>query len=309
MFKKCLLSVGLLSGLLWGGAPDPYPDGELGHMVKLGETLMAQTGTHPMSAKYVTNKLSCKNCHPAGDDGRAGTKTTPTSSLLGAAAAYPAFSSKQGVIITLQDRISDCFMDCMSGPRSPIDSDVNIALTAYITWLSHKTQIKMNPRQPVSMLTDTTWYEGKKKFTTIQKKATHKNYLSGEKKYRNACASCHGIHGQGTQAAPPLWGKDKQGHWLSYNANSGLAALHKAATWIQQNMPFGNEGTLSDQDAADIALYVCAQPREPFDTKKALRLTKGLYRSKHTDRTESVRSQFKKFGLDIDTIRGDHVIP
>lgn len=309
MFIRGFLSIGLLSGVLLGGAPDSYPPGELGRMVKLGETLMTQTGTHPLSAKYVTNKLSCQSCHPAGDDGRTGTRTTPTSSLLGAAAAYPALSSKQGVIITLQDRISDCFMDCMSGPRSPVDSEANIALTAYVTWLSHKTPVKMNPRQPVSMLTDMTWHEGKKKFLTIQKKATHKNYLSGKKKYLNTCAACHGDHGQGTQAAPPLWGKDKQGNWLSYDANSGLSVLEKSATWIQQNMPSGAEGTLSDQEAADVALYLCAQPREPFDTKKALRLTKGLYRSKYPNRIETVRNQFEKLGLNVDTIRGDHVIP
>jgi len=310
MIKRIVtVSCALSTLLIGGGAPDAYPKGELGRIVKLGEAIIQHTGTHPLSAKYVGNKLTCKNCHPAGVDGRPGTRETPTSSLLGASAAYPAFSSKQGTIITLQDRISDCFMDCMSGPRSPVDSDVNVALTTYVTWLSHKTKVKMNPHQPVSMLTDMTWKTGKDKFTAIQKKATHKNYLSGKKFYMKKCASCHGKKGEGKTGFPPLWGKDKQGHWLSYDANSGLAALHKAATWIQQNMPFGQEGTLSDREAADIALFVCAQPREAFDTQKALRLTKGLYRSKHPNRTETVRNQFKKFGLDIDTIRGDQVIP
>jgi len=322
MYKNNLFQSLVVVGLLLGGGTTfaasilgdqpvvlEYPEGELGRMVKLGEEIMAHTNTHPLSARYVANKLTCKNCHPAGSDGRAGSRTTPTSSLLGAAAVYPAFSAKQGTIISLQDRISDCFMDCMSGPRSPVDSDVNMALTAYVTWLSHSHKIKMNPHQPVSMITDETWSKGKEKFAGIQKQATHQNYLSGQKIYQEKCASCHGKQGQGTVAGPPLWGKDKQGNWLAYDANSGLASLHKAGTWIQQNMPFGQEGTLGDQESADVALYLCAQPKEAFDTQKALRLTKGLYRSKHPNRTETVRNQFNKFGLDIDEIRGDHVIP
>jgi len=310
MKKVMTLGVLGLTSLYGGAQPESYPPGQLGEFVKLGEAIFHHTGTHPLSKKYVTNKLTCKNCHPAGKDGRGGTKETPTSTLLGAAAAYPARSGKQGTIITLQDRISDCFMDCMSGPRSPIDSDVNIALAAYIGWLSHGHQYRMNEEQPINAISNAAWKQGKEKFSVLQEKATHKNYLRGQKLFGEKCAACHGKNGEGLGTNPPLWGKDKKtGTWLAYDANSGLAALHKAATWIQQNMPFGAEGTLNDQDAADIALYLAAQPHEDFNTKKALRHTTGIYRSLYKDRTETVRNQFKKFHLDIDKIRGDHLIP
>jgi len=296
--------------LYGGSAPKEYPPGQLGEFVKLGEDIFHHTGTHPMSKKYVTNRLTCKSCHPAGEDGRGGTKDTPTSTLLGAASTYPARSSKQGTIITLQDRISDCFMDCMSGPRSPIDSDVNIALSTYIGWLSRGHAFKMNHDQPINELSNKAWRSGKDKFTEIQKNATHQNYLRGKKRFGEKCTMCHGVDGAGIATFPPLWGKDKKtGEWLSYDANSGLAALHKAATWIQHNMPSGQEGTLSDEDAADIAVYLTAQPREDFDTQKALRLTKGIYRSAHQNRKVSVRSQFEEFKLNVDEIRGDKVIP
>jgi thiosulfate dehydrogenase len=198
----------------------------------------------------------------------------------------------------------------MSGARSPVDSDTNIALTAYMGWLSQGYRYKMNNMQPINEISNRVWSNGKKKFAIIQRKATHKNYLNGKKLYLKKCSSCHGKNGAGISPNPPLWGRDKKtGQWLSYDANSGLEALHKAAIWIQKNMPFGKENTLKDQEAADIAIYITAQPHESFDTKKALRFTKGLYRSKYPNRKESVRNQFKKFNLDIDKIRGDKVIP
>ena len=75
-------------------------------------------------------------------------------------------------------------------------------------------------------------------------------------------------------------------------------------------MPMGQGGTLKDQEAADIMLYVDAQPRADFDLKKGLLPASkmGYYNSKVLHEKHSVRSNFKQFGLDVDAIRGDKKI-
>ena len=110
---------------------------------------------------------------------------------------------------------------------------------------------------------------------------------------------------------PPLWGKSADGKWLSYNTGAGMSKLNKGAAWVQSNMPLGQGGSLSDQEAADIMLYVDAQPRADFDLKKGLFPPEkmGYYNSKVLEEKHSVRSNFKAFGLDVDAIRGDKVIP
>jgi thiosulfate dehydrogenase len=59
-------------------------------------------------------------------------------------------------------------------------------------------------------------------------------------------------------AFPPLWGPD------SFNRGAGMARVSIAAAFIQAKMPLGAGGTLSDQEAYDIAAYVTSQPRPAF---------------------------------------------
>ncbi len=75
-------------------------------------------------------------------------------------------------------------------------------------------------------------------------------------------------------------------------------------------MPFGQGGSLSDQEAADVMLYVNAQERADFDLSKGLlpKEQMGYYNSKVLEEKHFIRSNFKDMGLDIDKIRGDHKI-
>ncbi|HSR73885.1 MAG TPA: hypothetical protein VLL31_03505, partial [Sulfurovum sp.] len=70
------------------------------------------------------------------------------------------------------------------------------------------------------------------------------------------------------------------------------------------------EGTLSDQEAADVTLYMNAQERADFDLKKGLlpKEEMGYYNSPVLEEHSSVRKNFDTFDLDIDVIRGDKKI-
>ena len=80
-------------------SPPAYPPGQLGEMVKLGEDIIMHTNTHPLSRGLVGNKLTCASCHING-----GKTNAIGTSFIGTAAVFPAFSAREGAVLSLQDR-------------------------------------------------------------------------------------------------------------------------------------------------------------------------------------------------------------
>jgi thiosulfate dehydrogenase len=76
------------------------------------------------------------------------------------------------------------------------------------------------------------------------------------------CASCPGIDGQGPPLAPPTWGP------RSFNIGAGMARIRTAAGFIRHNMPFDRPGTLTDQEAIDVAAYLVSRPRPDLPGKE-----------------------------------------
>lgn len=114
------------------------PKGPLGDTIKLGRLLVEQTAKHPLSKPFVGNDLNCTSCHlKNGTDTKAAT-------FIGVATAYPAWSPREQRVITLEDRILNCFMRSCNGIRPPLGSEVSVAITAYITWLSTDQPLRMN---------------------------------------------------------------------------------------------------------------------------------------------------------------------
>lgn len=100
------------------------PLGKLGEVIRLGEAIVKNTSTHPLSKAYVGNALKCTSCHlDNGKHPRAGT-------FLATATAYPAWSPRENRVITLEDRVLNCFMRSCNGTRPPLGSQVSVAVTA-----------------------------------------------------------------------------------------------------------------------------------------------------------------------------------
>ena len=92
------------------------------------------------------------------------------------------------------------------------------------------------------------------------------NAINGKQVYAAKCASCHGAEGLGLKAGagyafPPLWGKD------SFNDGAGMARTYTAAGFVKHNMPLGQGGSLSDQDALDVSEYFTHKPRPVYAAK------------------------------------------
>lgn len=228
-------------------ATPKVPDGPLGETIKLGEELVETTAAHPLTKEYVGNRLNCTSCHlKNGTDPKAAT-------FIGIATAYPAWSPREERVVTLEDRVLNCFMRSCNGVRPPLGSKPSVAITAYITWLSAGQPIKQNGKSP----------QGPNAVPRLTMKADKADLARGEKLYGAKCASCHARDGAGRKENPPVW--DEQ----SFNQGAGLANVDKLAAWLKVAMPL-DDPDLTEQEAVDIAAYVNSKPRPAFVLKDHL---------------------------------------
>ncbi len=223
------------------------PPGELGRVIELGRQIVENTKDHPLSKPYVGNALNCTSCHLD-----AGTHPS-AASFLGVATAYPAWSPREKRVITLQDRALNCFMRSQNGTRPPVGSEVAIAVTAYITWLSTGQPIQPNPEKPL----------GPNAVPPLSPNNTKPNAQRGANLYAEHCASCHGDDGLGNAEGPPVWGDQ------SYNDGAGLSRVPKLAAWLKVSMPL-DDPFLSSDEAFDIAAFINSHPRPKFDLDRHL---------------------------------------
>jgi len=218
-----------------------FPEGELGNVIKLGQTLIEDTSTHPLTKDYVGNALNCTSCHlQNGLDPKA-------ASFIGVASAYPAWSPREKRVITLEDRILNCFMRSCNGIRPPLGSRPSVAIAAWITWLSKDTPIQMNARRPA----------GPNAIRQLSVEASSADKQRGAVLYADRCASCHAENGAGIDENPPVWGG------RSYNQGAGFANNAQLAAWLKVAMPL-DDATLTEQEAIDIAAYVNSYERPVF---------------------------------------------
>lgn len=223
------------------------PSGPLGETIRLGQELVERTTTHPMSKLFVDNDLSCTSCHlKNGTDPKAAT-------FLGVAAAYPAWSPREQRVITLEDRILNCFMRSCNGVRPPLGSKVSVAIASYITWLSEGKILRMNAENP----------KGPNAVPRLAVKLESASIERGERLYSKKCVTCHGKDGAGEDDNPPIWGR------RSFNQGAGLADTLQLASWLKVAMPL-DETDLADQEALDIAAFVNTHDRPAFDLKNHL---------------------------------------
>jgi thiosulfate dehydrogenase len=246
-FAATLLLMAGLTAMAQEPVSKEQVDDKLAEVVKLGEAIVENTTTHPMSKGYVGNALNCTSCHL--DNGRhekAGT-------FLGTATAYPAWSQRENRVITLEDRVLNCFMRSCNGTRPPLGSEVSVAVTAYITSLSQGQTLRMNSKRPI----------GPGAIKLLAVKPDQADIQRGAVLYTSRCAECHQKDGQGDKDNPPVWGE------RSYNDGAGLSSVENLAAWLKVAMPL-DDTDLTDQQALDIAAYVNSHQRSHFEISKHL---------------------------------------
>jgi thiosulfate dehydrogenase len=218
----------------------PLPSSQQ-QLIRQGKLIFDDTPRY--AAEWTGNVLSCTDCHRLSG-------TVPYATPLTATAArYPRFSKRAGHIVTLQQRIQECFVRSENGKPLPVNSPQMNALVAYL----HSISASPDSTSP-----------GKSKpakyLPLVALPALTGNPARGKVLYMAQCAACHQANGEGRpEAFPPVWGPD------SYNDGAGMSHNAKFAAWIQYNMPIQSPGTLTAQQAWDIAAYVNSQPRPRFN--------------------------------------------
>lgn len=219
-------------------SPETIPGDQRGEQIRLGYKVVTETQEYASS--YVGNALNCTNCHlDAGLHREA-------ASFVGLASVYPEYRARAGRVVSLSDRVNECFERSLNGRPLPADSSKLQAVVAYITWLSES--VPRGSKIP---------WRGIPRISALHPP----DPVNGKKVFAARCSYCHGSGGQGTVVAPPLWGL------RSYNIGSGMARVSTATSFIKANMPRGSAGALSDQEAYDVAAYINSQPRPDFPGK------------------------------------------
>ncbi|MBK4734973.1 c-type cytochrome [Noviherbaspirillum pedocola] len=221
---------------------DSIPNDEFGKMVKQGEQIFVNTQQN--ARQYVGNSLNCANCHL--DAGR----KADASPMWAAYISYPAYRSKNKHVNTFAERLQGCFRFSMNGKAPPLGDTTLVALESYAYWMA--------TGAPVG-----TKLAGRG-YPAVPKPPLPADYARGEKVYAQHCALCHGADGQGQASGsatvfPPLWGPK------SFNWGAGMHDIKNAAGFIKANMPLGMGGTLTDQEAWDVATFMDSheRPQDP----------------------------------------------
>lgn len=228
---------------------DPLPDDQrIAEQIQWGYSIVTDTPSN--APQYVGGNMSCTNCHLSAGQREKGI------SLVGISAMFPEYNPRNGTLRSLEDRIVDCFERSENAPETPReDSPEVLAVASYITWLSEGQPTWENPA-----------WRG-------QNRIAKENLIpigeldpvAGEQLYQQQCASCHGPDGQGVQLGEvkpgPLWGDD------SWNDGAGAARVYTLAGFIRWAMPYTNPGSLSDEDAQQIAAFINSHDRPSFERK------------------------------------------
>lgn len=222
------------------GAPRPQATGAVGEVVAYGRELILHTRKH--LRPYVTANMDCAACHVnAGTKARGG-------SFVGIAAQFPQWNKRAHRVITLQDRLAECFLYSMNGHPPAYQSREMVAMVAYITDLSRGIPIGTGPDSAFRLA-----------HITAPKPVDR---ASGGNLYAQRCASCHGAGGGGNDTYPPLWGA------RSFNAGAGMHRVETMASFIRYNMPQNAPGSLTDQQAFDVAAFVLSHKRPQFQRSR-----------------------------------------
>ena len=202
----------------------------------------------------VGNGLNCNSCHIGQG------KVDNVASYINSSNSYPAVMPRAGKEVDLVMRINGCFQRSMNGKPLPPEGTDMTAMVAYMDWLrqgvTKGTKVAVRNAGPIdeSLVPDP---------------------ANGARIYAAQCSTCHGADGEDMKDAagdyifPPLWGDE------SFNIGAGLARTYKAAQFVKyamppaqnHNLPIGQGGVLTDQEAIDVSEYFTHMPRPDFAGK------------------------------------------
>lgn len=215
------------------------------------------------AARFAPGQVSCNNCHLNGGQRE---KALP---LVGVAGQYPEYDPRADRLFSLADRVVDCLLrsenatgrltaghrDAGAALLPTPDAREVLALSAYLTWISRGTEVGRNPA----------WRGQNTIASSNRLPIASIDAAKGEALYLQRCANCHGPDGQGVlvegKRPGPLWGAD------SWNDGANAAHVYTLAGMIRYAMPYLDPGSLTDEEAQQLAAFINAKPRPAYPFK------------------------------------------
>lgn len=219
------------------------PPGNTGREILYGRELILNTnyyfGPKGIVKPLFKNATQCQNCHLD-----AGTRLYGNHLLL-ADKKYPAYFSRLGKKINLEERISLCIQDHYSGKSQKLPAKEMNAIKIYLKWIGRARMESIAPE--------------KSSFLSFAYPGRRSSADRGRKVYTQHCQRCHGKTGQGERLKdsgflyPPLWGEE------GYSIQSPFFQNMLLAQFIRANMPLEaswENPILSEEEALDVAAYL-----------------------------------------------------
>ena len=209
------------------------PNDSLGAAIRRGLALLRFT---PESLpQYASSSLRCTSCHQ--NDGAKATSAP----LTGTHARFPRYLSRSAAVVTLADRVNYCLTRSLAGNALPHESREMADILAYLAFISRGFPVGRAKGTADGLLP--------MKDTLVGDAAR------GAELFPAKCAICHGVDGGGVGVFPALWGS------RSYSIGASMARQERAASFISHNMPQTSAGTLTAQEAFDLAAFINSHPR------------------------------------------------
>lgn len=213
----------------------------------------------PDGKPYVFTPLACTSCHFAGG---LIPEAIPFFQVRDKYQAPGLYYRAADTMRDVPSRINWCLVECANGQFLPVDSYPMQAMVAYMEWIAEGiTDPNMIGKDNWHNIPGHTWPSFKQNVMTMQA-----DPVRGEQIYFETCNTCHGKDGpgqgeyrkgEGRARVPALWGS------RSYTAGAGaLYSVVNISMGINRWMPADKPGTLSEQDALDVAGYINSQDRD-----------------------------------------------
>lgn len=216
------------------------PAGTDGFSVEVRRGAAILNATRDSLPKHVGNGLRCTSCHLDGG-------THEVLGWKGAYARFPQYRSRSASVQVIEDRVNDCFKRSLAGRALPADTAPMKAIVSYLAWMS--SDVPVTPSASGGKLTA--------EFDSLTP-----DTAAGRLVFAAECARCHGEDGNGTALATSVWGP------RSYTIGAGMARYRTAAAFVHANMPYDRPGTLTRQQAIDVAGFINGHPRPDFAGKQ-----------------------------------------
>ena len=226
------------------------------------------TNTPGEAPQFAPGRGSCNNCHlNAGQRERA----LP---LVGVAGMFPEYNRRAGRLISLGDRIVDCFLRSQNATgRIHVNTDGHGAeehaeRVAHADVEGGAGAVSLTSRGSPTGPRSERIRRGAARTRSPGDALVPIDKLDpakGEAIFLERCTSCHGKDGQGVAVGDkkpgPLWGPD------SWNDGAGAARIYTLAGIIRYTMPYLDPGSLTDDDAQHVAAFINSQPRPSYPFK------------------------------------------